>query len=83
MDPTFAACAEGAVTQNDLAAFDAMGWNLNQNILNQPGYRASSADIYAMEGLAQAVPEPASYAMLLAGLGIAGGLARRRNSQQA
>lgn len=83
MDPTFAACAEGAVTQNDLAAFDAMGWNLNQNILNQPGYRASSADIYAMEGLAQAVPEPASYAMLLAGLGIAGGLARLRNSQQA
>jgi hypothetical protein len=35
MDPTIAACAGGSVTQNDLAAFDAMGWNLSQNIPDQ------------------------------------------------
>jgi hypothetical protein len=32
-------------------------------------------------GLAAAVPEPATYAMLLAGLGLAGALARRKNKQ--
>ncbi len=83
MDPTIAACAGGSVTQNDLAAFDAMGWNLNQNILANPTYAKSTAEIYAMDGLAQAVPEPETYAMLLAGLGITGFAARRRKAKQA
>ncbi len=83
MDPTAAACEVGSVTQNDLAAFDAMGWNLNQNILANPAYAKSTADIYAMDGLAQAVPEPETYAMLLAGLGITGFAARRRKAKQA
>ncbi len=83
MDPTIAACAGGSVTQNDLAAFDAMGWNLSQNILTNPTYNKTTADIYAMDGLAQAVPEPETYAMLLAGLGITGFAARRRKAKQA
>lgn len=80
MDPTIAACAGGSVTQNDLAAFDAMGWNLNTDVLSHPGYAASSKDIYELAGLATvvAVPEPASYAMLLAGLGLCGAISRRR-----
>jgi hypothetical protein len=83
MDPTIAACSGGSVTQNDLAAFDAMGWNLNQNILANPTYNKTTADIYAMDGLAQAVPEPETYAMLLAGLGLTGFAARRRKAKQA
>jgi hypothetical protein len=70
------------VTQNDLAAFDAMGWNLNQNILANPTYNKTTAQIYAMDGLAQAVPEPETYAMLLAGLGLTGFAARRRKAKQ-
>ncbi|MES2126857.1 MAG: NF038122 family metalloprotease [Pseudomonadota bacterium] len=80
MDPTMAACANGIVTGNDLAAFDAMGWNLSQNILANPGYAETTAQIYARDGLAQAVPEPETYAMLLAGLGLTAFAARRRKA---
>ena len=37
-----------------------------------------SLDQVAIYGMAAAVPEPASWAMMLAGLGLAGGIARRR-----
>ena len=81
MDPTFAACEMGGVTQNDLAAFDAMGWNLAQDVLTKPGYHESTADIYNLNGLAVvAVPEPDMAAMLPAGLGLLAGLLRRRRS---
>jgi hypothetical protein len=84
MDPTAAACEMGIVTQNDLAAFDAMGWNLHENILQDPSYAKTTADIYNMDGVAVAsVPEPETYAMLLAGLGLTGFMARRRKNKQA
>jgi len=67
------------VTQNDLAAFDAMGWNLKQDVLTNPGYHESTASIYTMDGLATvAVPEPDMAGMLLAGLGLVATLSRRR-----
>jgi hypothetical protein len=81
MDPTLAACALGYVTQNDLAGFDAMGWNVNQDVLAANGYHATSQDVFALPGVA-AIPEPASYAMLLAGLGVLGGVARRRTARR-
>jgi hypothetical protein len=79
MDPTLAACALGSITQNDLAAFDAMGWNLNQDVLAAPGYAADTRDVFALPGVA-AVPEPAEHVMLVAGLALLGGIARRARS---
>nr|WP_316642229.1 NF038122 family metalloprotease [uncultured Roseateles sp.] len=79
MDPTGTPCANGKVTQNDLAAFDAMGWNLSVDALQQKKYSMDTSDIYKMDGLAVvAVPEPATWAQLLLGVGVVGGLMRRR-----
>lgn len=65
MDPTFCYGQMGYVTGLDLAAFDAMGWNLSTNALTYA--TTSTSDI-----LRNAVPEPSSLALLLAGaLGLA------------
>ncbi len=68
MDPTFCFGQMGFVTGLDLAAFDAMGWNLSTNALTYAG--ESSADI------ATRLPEPSSIALLVAALGMMG-VARR------
>ncbi len=60
----------GEVTALDLAAFDAMGWNTSVNVLQSPGYRLSTASIYAQ--FANTVPEPATWAMMLIGFGMMG-----------
>ena len=84
MDPTAGACDMGELTQNDLAAFDAMGWNTSVDVLGNPTYKASSVDVFAINGLATAVPEPATYAQLALGLGVVGFLLRsRRKNEQA
>lgn len=80
MDPTSSPCYTENVTRNDLAAFDAMGWNTHVNVLTNKGYTVSSADIYAMDGVAQAVPEPGTWGMMALGLGLLGFLARRRDA---
>jgi hypothetical protein len=71
MDPTFCFGQMGVVTGLDLAAFDAMGWNLSVDALRYAN--TSTADIYAA-----AVPEPSSLALLFAGLGLLGTAWRRR-----
>lgn len=85
MDPTSAPCHTENVTSNDLAAFDAMGWNTSLDVLSNPQYKVTTADIYAMDGLAVAVPEVATYAQLALGLGVVGFLlrSRRRNADLA
>lgn len=75
MDPTGGLCQIGIVTAQDLAIFDAMGWNLNTNILNRPGYQMTSAQILSSF---LSVPEPASWAMMIGGFGFAGFAMRRR-----
>jgi len=77
MDPTGGLCQEGIVTAQDLALFDAIGWNLNTNILNQPGYQKFTSQIMA-DYMAAQVPEPGSWAMFAAGLGLTGLALRRR-----
>jgi PEP-CTERM motif len=75
MNPTIGACESGAITGLDLAAFDAMGYNVNFDVLRDNGrYSFSTADAYFKFG----VPEPATWAMMLAGFGLVGWSLRRR-----
>lgn len=76
MDPTSARGQVQDVTALDLGAFDLLGWNTNVDVLSEPGYRRSIASIFA--ALGGNVPEPASWATMLAGFGLIGAAARRR-----
>lgn len=70
MDPTFCFGQQGFVTGLDLAAFDAMGWNLSVNALAYAG--ESTADI------ATRLPEPSSIALLLGALGLMAASRRKK-----
>ncbi len=76
MDPTFCFGQLGAITALDLAGFDAMGWNLKVDAIKNPKYLATSANIYATF-----VPEPGTWAMMIAGLGLVGASLRRRQTR--
>lgn len=76
MDPTFCYGQMGFITGLDLAAYDAMGWNLNVDALQYAG--VSTADIYAA-----AVPEPGTWALMFAGLAGVAGIARRKADKAA
>jgi len=78
MDPTSSPCHQGAITQNDIAAFDAMGWNTSFDVLANGRYSINSSGAFALDGLAAAVPEPATWAQLLLGFGLIGGFLRAR-----
>ncbi|MEO3690929.1 NF038122 family metalloprotease [Roseateles paludis] len=63
----------------DLAALDAIGWNVSFDVSANQQYAASTAEIYREFMAANArVPEPFSLALVLTGLGVAGGVTRRR-----
>jgi PEP-CTERM motif len=74
MDPTFCFGQTGVVTGLDLAAFDAMGWNLRVNALTYQN--TSTASIY--RAYIAAIPEPSTWAMMIFGFGLVGGAMRRR-----
>jgi hypothetical protein len=67
-----------SVTALDLAAFDAMGWDLNFDVLSDPGYRFSTADMYRTFS-SSAAPEPAAWVMMIFGFWAVGCAVRRRN----
>jgi len=75
MDPTFAPCELGIVTGVDMAAFDAMGWNVRYDVLKRSGAFYTSAD--AFNGTLS-VPEPATWALMIGGFGFVGAAMRRR-----
>ena len=80
LDPTAARCEVLTVTANDLAVLDAIGYNLNFNLLENPGFTFNTAQVFGLGGLA-AVPEPATWAMMMIGFGFAGATARRRRAK--
>jgi hypothetical protein len=65
MDPTFCFGQMGEITGLDLAAFDAMGWNLNVDAMTY-GSQTSSEIFFAT------VPEPSTWAIMLSALGFVG-----------
>ncbi len=78
MDPSFCFGQRGEVTSLDLAAFDAMGWNTRVDALANGGdYLMNTGDIYK-DFVGGAVPEPASWALMIVGFGLVGGAMRRR-----
>jgi hypothetical protein len=80
LDPTFCLGEMGVVKGLDLAAYDAMGWNLDFDVLGNLDYNRNTAQIYVQ---ALGVPEPASWAMMIGGFGLMGAAMRRRvRSQQ-
>jgi hypothetical protein len=74
LDPTSCFGQAEEVTALDLAAFDAMGWNLSVDVLENPGYLATTASIYRQ--FQSAVPEPTTWAMMLTGFAMVGGALR-------
>ena len=74
MDPTFCFGQTGYITGLDLAAYDAMGWNLSTNALTYQ--TTSTSSIYRQFAVA-GVPEPTTWAMLMLGFGGMGFAMRR------
>jgi hypothetical protein len=64
------------VTARDLALFDAIGWNLDFDVLSRPGMTISSADMY--KSYFGAVPEPTTWMMMIGGFAFIGASMRRR-----
>lgn len=80
MDPTFCFGQTGKVTGLDLAAYDAMGWNLSVDALTYG--TTSTATIYNQFSVSP-VPEPATWATMIFGFGLVGGTMRRRARRSA
>ncbi len=99
LDPAVAYGQQDVVTAEDLAALDAIGWNVDINVVSNASWRMSTAQIGLASGLfsgtaigadpgtggsnVQLVPEPASWALLIAGFGLTGATLRRRRASLA
>ena len=79
MDPTIGACVLDKVSDSDIAAMDALGWNVGFDTLANRNYTFDTAQIYDLKGLA-AVPEPAVWLEMIAGFGVIGAVSRRRRT---
>jgi hypothetical protein len=62
------------VTALDLAAFDAIGWNLRVDALAHPEFSLTTAQVFA------SVPETASWVLMITGFGLVGAAYRRRRT---
>jgi hypothetical protein len=73
LDPTVQPGQLMEVTSLDLAAFDAMGYDVSFDVLMDPDYRFTTADMYA-----SAVPEPATWIQMMLGFALLSMAVRRR-----
>jgi hypothetical protein len=74
MNPYICSGIEDKVEALDLALLDAIGWNVNVDVLGQPNYSFTSGQAFGL------VPEPATWAMMIGGMGLVGGAMRRRRT---
>lgn len=77
LNPYICSGREGLITGLDLAAFDAMGYDVNFDVSQSPNYSYSTAQIGRDFGV---VPEPATWGLMMVGFGFAGSALRRRRS---
>ena len=73
MNPYICSGLVDSITANDLGLLDAIGWNVNVDVLANPNYNFSTAQVYAA-----AVPEASSWMMMILGFGALGGAMRYR-----
>jgi hypothetical protein len=76
MNPYICGATVDKVTALDLAAFDAIGWNLADGLRDNKGYVRTTAEIFSAY-----VPEPATWLQMIAGFGLLGSVLRRRSPQ--
>jgi hypothetical protein len=76
MDPTSAPGEMGGLTALDLAAFDALGWNLKVDPLASPSFYVTTG---VMASPPAAIPEPASWILSISGFALLGGMMRRQS----
>lgn len=76
MNPYICGGLGDSVSGLDLALFDAIGWNTNVDVMADPDYDFSTAQMYRQ--FANSVPEPTSLALMLAAFGIMGSVMRRQ-----
>jgi hypothetical protein len=74
MNPYICAGLEDQVEALDLALLDAIGWNVNVDVLANPGYTFTTGAAFGL------VPEPTTWAMMIGGMGLVGGAMRRRRT---
>jgi hypothetical protein len=74
MNPYLCDSTAAIITADDLAAFDAIGWDVNLDVLDNRNYAVSTGAIAANF---HALPEPATWAMMISGFGLIGASARR------
>lgn len=75
LDPTVAFGQQTVVTSLDLAAYDAMGWNIRYDVMKNNNKSFSTRFINDLDAR---VPEPATWALLIGGFFMAGGMVRSR-----
>jgi hypothetical protein len=76
MDPTSGRGQQMIIDSLDLAAMDAIGWNIRYDVMAAPNRAFSTRDIPSLTVEALAVPEPAGLALVLAALGVCVGVTR-------
>ncbi|MBC7505354.1 MAG: PEPxxWA-CTERM sorting domain-containing protein, partial [Sandarakinorhabdus sp.] len=86
LDPTSGKCELLAVSSLDLAAFDAIGWNLADGSRDVSNIRFTTAQIANLPRTGVnigGVPEPATWSLLVLGFGSVGALLRRQREAAA
>jgi len=76
MNPYICGGKEDSVSALDLALFDAIGWNINFDVLQKSNYSESTGRIY--KSFFGFVPEPSTWMTMILGFGLMGVAMRRR-----
>lgn len=84
LDPTLARGQIGSITALDLAAYDAMGWNVAFDVMTYRNADFTTAEMLGYGSkFINGVPEPQTWALMIVGFGLVGFSTRRRGTAAA